>query len=302
MGRAHLTTERGVSASRGLGWRTCLRKGCGQRFQARRYNQRYCQDPQCLREVRRWQEAKRQRKCRSQPERRQRHAEAERQRRKQRALQPSCATCRWSWRPARSSRSWARMAPERPRCSAAWQASPGWTRAKSTTTASCSAAIASTSAAASPSCPKWLPIGDGEVCRLWWKIPLLATLSVAPLFLILGAVAGWRVYGQPLCGLLVAAIWIYTGLAVFTVRLAFVPGSKHTSEEVTYLLRRIPLLFLLMCVVIGLAAAICCALQWTYPILTAVGVAALPLLSLALWHINRRSLDDRWRGDWLPPR
>jgi hypothetical protein len=89
VGRAHLTTGRGVSASRGrLGWRSCLRKGCGRRFQARQYNQRYCQDPECLREVRRWQGAKRQRKCRSQAEGRQRHAEAERERRKQRASEP----------------------------------------------------------------------------------------------------------------------------------------------------------------------------------------------------------------------
>lgn len=88
MGRTHLTTGRGVSASRGrLGWRICLRKGCGRRFQARRYNQRYCQDPECRREVRRWQAAKRQRKCRSQSEGRQRHAEAERQRRKRRAAE-----------------------------------------------------------------------------------------------------------------------------------------------------------------------------------------------------------------------
>jgi hypothetical protein len=62
-----------------------LRKGCGRRFQAGRYNQRYCQDPECRREVRRWQAAKRQRKCRSKSEGRQRHAEAERRRRKQRA-------------------------------------------------------------------------------------------------------------------------------------------------------------------------------------------------------------------------
>lgn len=90
MGRAHLTTGRGVSASRGrLGWRSCLRKGCGRRFCARRYNQRYCQDPECRRAVRRWQAAKRQRKCRSQPDGRQRHAEAERQRRKRRAAEPS---------------------------------------------------------------------------------------------------------------------------------------------------------------------------------------------------------------------
>jgi hypothetical protein len=90
MGYGNLTTDRGVSASGGrLGWRSCLRKGCGRRFQARRYNQRYCQAPECLGEVRRWQGAKRQQKSRSQPGARQRHAEAERQRRKQRAAEVS---------------------------------------------------------------------------------------------------------------------------------------------------------------------------------------------------------------------
>lgn len=92
MGHGHLTREGGVSASGGrLGWRSCLRKGCGRRFQARQYNQRYCREPECLGEVRRWQAAKRQQKCRSQPGARQRHAETERQRRKQRAAeaQPS---------------------------------------------------------------------------------------------------------------------------------------------------------------------------------------------------------------------
>ena len=86
MGHAHLTTGGGVSTSGGrLGWRSCLRKGCGRRFQARQYNQRYCREPECLGEVHRWQAAKRQQKCRSQPGARQRHAEAERQRRQQRA-------------------------------------------------------------------------------------------------------------------------------------------------------------------------------------------------------------------------
>jgi len=86
VGHGNLTAGRGVWASGGrLGWRSCLRKGCGRRFQARRYNQRYCREPECLGEVRRWQAAKRQQKCRSQPGVRQRHAEAERQRRKRRA-------------------------------------------------------------------------------------------------------------------------------------------------------------------------------------------------------------------------
>jgi hypothetical protein len=89
MRRVHLTASRGISTSRGrLGWRSCLQKECGRKFLARRYNQRYCRDPECLRKVQRWHAAKRQQKCRSEPEGRQRHAKAERQRRKQRASQP----------------------------------------------------------------------------------------------------------------------------------------------------------------------------------------------------------------------
>lgn len=61
--------------------RTCLRKGCGRRFQPVRWNQRYCQDPACLRLVRRWQAAKRQRLHRQSAANRQRHADAEAQRR-----------------------------------------------------------------------------------------------------------------------------------------------------------------------------------------------------------------------------
>lgn len=48
--------------------RTCLRKGCGRIFDVRSGNQRYCQDPECLRLVRRWQAAKRQRVRRQRPE------------------------------------------------------------------------------------------------------------------------------------------------------------------------------------------------------------------------------------------
>lgn len=83
MGPEHLTTKADASAS-GRRWkpRNCLRKGCGRRFRPRQWNQRYCQDPECLREVKRWQAAKRQRQRRATPEGRQRHAEAERQRRK----------------------------------------------------------------------------------------------------------------------------------------------------------------------------------------------------------------------------
>jgi len=40
--------------------RLCLRKECGRKYTPRCWNQRYCQDPECLRLVRRWQAAKRQ--------------------------------------------------------------------------------------------------------------------------------------------------------------------------------------------------------------------------------------------------
>ena len=64
--------------------RTCLRKGCGQVFQPGRWNQRYCRDPDCLQEVRRWQAAKRQRVFRQSPENRKRQAQAEARRRRAR--------------------------------------------------------------------------------------------------------------------------------------------------------------------------------------------------------------------------
>lgn len=84
MGQQHLTTGPDASTRAGrLGGRLCLRKGCGRWFQPRRWNQRYCQEPECLREVKRWQAAKRQRQRRATPEGRQRHAVEERQRRKQ---------------------------------------------------------------------------------------------------------------------------------------------------------------------------------------------------------------------------
>ena len=87
MGHAQDTHECNPSARKRriatlrLGWRTCLRKGCGRRYRARQWNQRYCQDPECLRLVRRWQATKRQRQRRAASEGRQRHAQAERARR-----------------------------------------------------------------------------------------------------------------------------------------------------------------------------------------------------------------------------
>jgi len=44
--------------------RKCLRKGCRRKYKPRRWNQRYCQDPECKRQVDRWLEARRQAKRR----------------------------------------------------------------------------------------------------------------------------------------------------------------------------------------------------------------------------------------------
>jgi hypothetical protein len=97
MGRVQHTTGGRVS-TRGqrLGWRTCLRKGCGRSYQARHWRQRYCREPDCLRELRRWQAAKRQRKRRATAEGRAKHAQAERERRrrqKRQATSPSGSVC-----------------------------------------------------------------------------------------------------------------------------------------------------------------------------------------------------------------
>jgi hypothetical protein len=61
--------------------RVCLRKGCGCKYQPRRWNQRYCQAAECLREVRRWQAARRQTERRADAAAQAQHADAERARR-----------------------------------------------------------------------------------------------------------------------------------------------------------------------------------------------------------------------------
>ena len=64
--------------------RTCHREGCGREFLPRSWNQRYCREAECLRELHRWQATKRQRGRREEAEKREQHAEAERQRRHRR--------------------------------------------------------------------------------------------------------------------------------------------------------------------------------------------------------------------------
>lgn len=112
MGHSQCTTPRSVSAStRRLGPRVCLRKGCRRVYQPRRWNQRYCQQPKCLQEVRRWQNAQRQQQRRLREEVRQQQAAAERQRRQRRGqaraepapdepapVPPRSNSCAWSRR------------------------------------------------------------------------------------------------------------------------------------------------------------------------------------------------------------
>ena len=68
--------------------RTCLRKGCGGKYQPQCWNQRYCQDRECLREVRRWQAARRQAERRRDARVNARHAQAEKERRQRAKVAP----------------------------------------------------------------------------------------------------------------------------------------------------------------------------------------------------------------------
>ena len=61
--------------------RKCLRKGCGRKYRPRCWYQLYCQDPECLRQVRRWQAARRQAKRRQDAGVKAQHAQAEKERR-----------------------------------------------------------------------------------------------------------------------------------------------------------------------------------------------------------------------------
>jgi hypothetical protein len=68
--------------------RICLRQGCGHRYLPRRWNQRYCQDPECRRQLRRWQAARRQARRRQDQAAKTQHAQAERARRQHAASLP----------------------------------------------------------------------------------------------------------------------------------------------------------------------------------------------------------------------
>jgi hypothetical protein len=60
--------------------RICLRKGCGRTYQPQSWNQRYYEEPQCQREVRRWQAARRQARRRQHADVKDQHAQAEKAR------------------------------------------------------------------------------------------------------------------------------------------------------------------------------------------------------------------------------
>jgi hypothetical protein len=68
--------------------RICLRKGCGRKYQPRSWNQRYCQDPECLRQVHRWQAARRQAERRRDTRIQVQHAQAEKERRQRAKVAP----------------------------------------------------------------------------------------------------------------------------------------------------------------------------------------------------------------------
>lgn len=82
VGTRQSTGKRGCSArGRRPRLRTCLRKGCGRKYQPRRWNQHYCQDPECRRQVRRWLAGRRQARHRQDVLAKARHAQAEKARR-----------------------------------------------------------------------------------------------------------------------------------------------------------------------------------------------------------------------------
>lgn len=61
--------------------RKCLRNGCTRKYRPRCYHQRYCQHPDCQRELNRWRNARRQATRRDDPNIKAQHAQAEKARR-----------------------------------------------------------------------------------------------------------------------------------------------------------------------------------------------------------------------------
>ena len=87
MGAHHVKGKhRRLARARRPRLRICLRKGCGRKYQPRCWNQRYCQDPECRRQVHSWQAARRQAKHRQDAFGKARHAQAEKARRQRAKL------------------------------------------------------------------------------------------------------------------------------------------------------------------------------------------------------------------------
>jgi len=82
--------------------RICLRKGCRRKYHPQCHNQRYCQDPECLREVRRWHAARRKARHRQDADVKTKHAQEEKARRQlaksssQTASEPRACAGAWS--------------------------------------------------------------------------------------------------------------------------------------------------------------------------------------------------------------
>lgn len=90
MGQYQDTLDSDGSARSGRKFRPriCHRKSCGRAYNPRSWNQRYCQEPDCMREVRRWHAKKRQRRHRQDPGNLKRHASAQAARRKRKRETP----------------------------------------------------------------------------------------------------------------------------------------------------------------------------------------------------------------------
>ncbi len=109
MGQEQLTAPRRRSPStRRFPPRTCHRKGCGCVFRPRAWNQLYCQEPECLQLLRRWQAAKRQSRARRLAEKRKQHAEAERRYRCRRREAGRMAVAKDPPQPSAPRRAWSR--------------------------------------------------------------------------------------------------------------------------------------------------------------------------------------------------
>jgi hypothetical protein len=71
--------------------RTCLRRGCTRKYRPRCYHQRYCQHPDCQRELNRWRSARRQAKRRRDHNVKAQHAQVEQARRQRAKFLPQPA-------------------------------------------------------------------------------------------------------------------------------------------------------------------------------------------------------------------